>query len=256
MHPLLARMRTGSITTHSPHSNECVDTEEGPSGNVVEHNLFTGLLDRKSAGLAACDSGNTFRHTIVYGNHGAGISLGRDHGEDDDGTGSSSYPNIHYDNAVGSRAGSRVLSCLSSPCSARLKLRLRTTSDRLLRFPAHDLFGCVFRGLKSVRYRISSSTMRCSSFRRTPPSPEPRLLSSGPEKAVINALQSAPAVRSLRCDHIDPPDVRCRPHRGRCHIELRSGAVHRRQYSPADARPPSGYRLTRWPSSRRLCPLP
>lgn len=80
--------------------NECVDIKEGSSGNIVEHNRCTGQRDKKSAGLDARGSGNTFRHNVVYGNRGAGIRLGGD--EDDDGIGNSAYSNTLRDNAVGS----------------------------------------------------------------------------------------------------------------------------------------------------------
>jgi hypothetical protein len=86
--------------TFNTRGNECVDIKEGSSGNIVEHNRCTGQRDRKSAGLDARGSGNTFRHNIVYGNRGAGIRLGGD--EDDDGVGNSAYSNTLRDNDVGS----------------------------------------------------------------------------------------------------------------------------------------------------------
>jgi nitrous oxidase accessory protein NosD len=86
--------------TFNTRGNECVDIKEGSSGNIVEHNRCTGQRDKKSAGLDARGSGNTFRHNVVYGNRGAGIRLGGD--EDDDGIGNSAYSNTLRDNEVGS----------------------------------------------------------------------------------------------------------------------------------------------------------
>ena len=86
--------------TFNTRGNECVDIKEGSSGNIVEHNRCTGQRDKKSAGLDARGSGNTFRHNVVYGNRGAGIRLGGD--EEDDGIGNSAYSNTLRDNGVGS----------------------------------------------------------------------------------------------------------------------------------------------------------
>lgn len=86
--------------TFNTRGNECVDIKEGSSGNIVEHNRCTGQKDKKSAGLDARGSGNTFRHNVVYGNRGAGIRLGGD--EDDDGVGNHAYANTLRDNSYGS----------------------------------------------------------------------------------------------------------------------------------------------------------
>lgn len=66
----------------------------------MEHNSCTGQRDRKSAGLDARGSGNTFRHNVVYGNRGAGIRLGGD--DHNDGIGNDAYSNTLRDNAFGS----------------------------------------------------------------------------------------------------------------------------------------------------------
>jgi parallel beta-helix repeat protein len=86
--------------TFNTRGNECVDIKEGSSANIVEHNRCTGQRDKKSAGLDARGSGNTFRHNVIYGNRGAGIRLGGD--EDGDGIGNNAYSNTLRDNDVGS----------------------------------------------------------------------------------------------------------------------------------------------------------
>jgi hypothetical protein len=62
--------------TFNTQGNECVDIEEGSSGNIVEHNVCTGQRDPKSAGLDARGNGNVFRYNHVFGNIGAGVRLG------------------------------------------------------------------------------------------------------------------------------------------------------------------------------------
>lgn len=62
--------------------NECVDVQEGSSGNVIEDNTCTGLHDGESGGISIRGNGNVVRGNRVEGCIGAGVRLG---GDDTDG---------------------------------------------------------------------------------------------------------------------------------------------------------------------------
>lgn len=56
--------------------NECVETKEGASENIIEHNDCSGQRDPNSGGFGLRGSGNILRHNRSYNNVGAGVRIG------------------------------------------------------------------------------------------------------------------------------------------------------------------------------------
>ena len=79
--------------------NECINIKEGAWGNIVEHNICTGQLDPRAAGMNIQGNANIIRYNIIFENRGSGVRLGG--ATPEDGVDNEVYANVLRDNQAG-----------------------------------------------------------------------------------------------------------------------------------------------------------